>query len=130
MLHGDCLMEDGDPLAIYKAAFSDARRGHSIFAYLDHPFSSRYSYGWESEVDRSEAHARLLDFFQAEGGRLLFMSETECLDFIAMKSACAIVWPSDGQRFAVEGAIPGRFALAAGYRGQWWPAGRPVVADD
>ena len=129
MLHGDCLAERADPLAVYKAAFANARRGQSIFAYLDHPFSPRYSYGWETEAVRSAAHANLLDFIQADGGRLLFMSETDCLDFIAMKSACAVVWPSDGRHFAIEGAVRGKFELAAGYRGRWWPAGGPVAID-
>ena len=129
MLHGDCLADHGDPLAVYKAAFCDARRGYSIFGYTDHPFSRRYSYGWESEAARTAIHASLLDFFQVEGGRLLFMSETECLDFIAMKSACAILWPSDARHFAVEGAVQGRLALAAGYRGRWWPADAPVAID-
>jgi hypothetical protein len=129
MLHGDCLAGQGDPLAVYKAAFGNARRGHSIFAYLDHPFSPRYSYGWASEAERSARHGELLAFFEAESERLLFMSENECLDFIGMRSGCAVVWAADGRGFTIEGPSGGRFALAVGYRGQWRPAERPIVHD-
>src|SRR5690606_27172436 len=53
MLHGDCLLEAGDPLAIYKMAFDQALETRSLFGYLDHPFSERYQYGWVDEESRA-----------------------------------------------------------------------------
>ncbi len=133
MLHGDCLLAEGDALRVYKEAFRIALRGQSIFAYLDHPFAARYSYGWASEARRSGVHGDLLAFFAAEAAAgdsasepLLFMSEGDCLDFIAMKSRSEIVWAADGRQFALDGPQNGPFALAIGYRGRWWPADRPL----
>jgi hypothetical protein len=134
MLHGDCLLAAGDPLRVYKDAFRLARSAHSIFAYLDHAFSDRYNYGWTNESERSLAHRDLLGFFRSEigtgawQGRLLFMSEGECLDFITLKSESSIAWAADGQQFTVEGPPGGRLALAVRYKGRWWPTDRPVAA--
>jgi hypothetical protein len=97
MLHGDCMSAAGDPLAIYKEAFVLARRSKSIFGYLDHPFSSRYSYGWASETERASKHEALLDFIMTQanngdgsGADILFMSEDQCLDFLNWRNRSTV----------------------------------------
>jgi len=128
----DCLPKEGDPLRLYKEAFRIARNGQSIFAYFDHAFSPRYAYGWPADSIRLAAHSDLLAFFRSETGagaprkRPLFMSESDCLDFIALKSESNVVQATDGQHFMIEGPSSGRLNLAVGFKGRWWPAGRPV----
>lgn len=90
MFHGDCLMSEGDPIRVYKAAFRIAQAGSQFFGYLDHPFSARYSYGWASEKERLSAHTAFLDFMEqacaADGQRMLFVNEDTCLDFMRDKA--------------------------------------------
>jgi hypothetical protein len=94
MLHGDCLLATGDPLRLYKSAFSLARDAGQFFGYLDHPFSDRYAYGWASEPDRIAAHAEFLDYMEAHSGSgpLLFVNEETCLDFIKGKASAQILY--------------------------------------
>ncbi len=64
MLHGDCMLNDGDPLATYKAAFDQARETKTLFGFLDHPFSPRYQYGWSDEETRVQRHRELIEYIQ------------------------------------------------------------------
>jgi hypothetical protein len=86
MLHGDCLLEEGDPLAIYKRAYEQARISKTFFGYLDHPFSTRYQYGWTSEADRIGAHIEFIDHIQKSSGNIAFLNQDDALDFLSMKS--------------------------------------------
>lgn len=86
MLHGDCLLRTGDPLAIYKQAFEQAFLSKTFFGYLDHPFSERYHYGWNNEEERINAHGQLIDYIRNRFNKVLFLNENDALDFIYFKS--------------------------------------------
>ena len=86
MLHGDCLLEEGDPLAIYKRAFDQSFDAKTLFGYLDHPFSERYQYGWESEKDRIKVHHQFIQYIQKRSSCILFLNENDALDFLYKKS--------------------------------------------
>jgi len=86
MLHGDCMLEEGDPLRIYKQAFDRALETRTLFGYLDHPFSQRYQYGWSDEAQRIEAHVALLTHIRRVAPKTLFLSEEAALDFLMARS--------------------------------------------
>jgi hypothetical protein len=86
MLHGDCLLKEGDPLAIYKRAFDQSFEAMTLFGYLDHPFSKRYQYGWTSEKERIKAHLHLIQYIKIRSSRVLFLNENDALDFLYTKS--------------------------------------------
>ena len=86
MLHGECLLLDENPIRIYKEAFLIAKRGRALFGFLDHPFSSRYTYGWQSESARIEIHRQLIEYIRARG-HVLFANEEDALNFIRYKSS-------------------------------------------
>jgi hypothetical protein len=90
MLHGDCLLEEGDPLAIYKRAYEQARISKTFFGYLDHPFSPRYQYGWNNEDQRIEAHMKLIDYIQQSSPNTLFLNQNDALDFLRIKALVSI----------------------------------------
>lgn len=130
MLHGDCVADAGDGLAIYREAFRLARGAHAIFGYLDHPFSDRYAYGWPSEPARLAAHEALLDHALCDRGEgpVLFMSESECLDFLAARNGSSLACGRDGS-VAVELAGGSALRPAIGYRGRWWRADDPRLSE-
>ena len=83
MLHGDCMLEDDDPLRVYKQSFTKALHSESIFGYLDHPFSSRYQYGWQSEEQRLEKHSEFINYINKKCHKILWSNETNALDYIS-----------------------------------------------
>lgn len=86
MLHGDCLLEEGDSLAIYKRAFDQSISSKTLFGYLDHPFSERYQYGWGGEEIRIEIHKRFIQYISMYSKNILFLNENDALDFLFIKS--------------------------------------------
>lgn len=118
MLHGDCMLDEGDPLLIYKQAFLLARDGSEFFGYLDHPFSARYAYGWRDEDTRLAAHAAYLDFLDANSGAgpLLFVNEDICLRFIAAKAACVIEYDALSEDFTISKTEAAGLPISIGYR--------------
>lgn len=86
MLHGDCILKEGDPLRVYKDSFKLSQNTFTLFGYLDHPFSERYSYGWGSEEQRLSVHRELITYIKSESENVLFLSENDALDFIYDKS--------------------------------------------
>ncbi len=90
MLHGDCLLEEGDPLSVYKQAYDQARVSKTFFGYLDHPFSQRYQYGWNNEDHRIEAHMKLIDYIQQSSPYTLFLNQDDALDFLRIKALVSI----------------------------------------
>jgi hypothetical protein len=86
MLHGDCVLSSNDPLSIYKESFKLSKDTFTIFGYLDHPFSDRYSYGWETEKQRALVHLELIKYIRSSTDNVLFLSENDALDFIYDKS--------------------------------------------
>jgi len=121
MLHGDCLLGVGDPIRIYRKAFRIAREGGQFFGYFDHPFSERYSYGWDSEQDRVSTHAAFIAFMRAEcasaGGRLLFVNEETCLDFMSEKAATEIAFDENQETYRVSHSHAAGLPLSIGYHG-------------
>lgn len=96
MLHGDCMLAEGDPLAIFKQAFDRAHEVHTLFGYLDHPFSRRYQYGWTDEAERVAAHRTLVDYVRTQVPGTLFLSENDALDFLLAKSEWQVTQCDDG----------------------------------
>lgn len=122
MLHGDCILTDGDPLRIYKQAFRIAQAGSQFFGYLDHPFSPRYAYGWKSESDRLSRHADLIadirQHCQDLEGSLLFVNEEVCLNFMRDKSLTNIQYDGAQDRFTVSSTHAAELPLSLGFRGR------------
>ena len=82
MLHGECMLSEGDPLAMFKTAFDIAQRSGTFFGYLDHPFSARYAYGWDSEDQRAQAHVGLIEHIRQTGQRVCWANATDAMDFL------------------------------------------------
>jgi hypothetical protein len=91
MLHGDCLLKAGDPLAIFKQAFDLAYETNTLFGYLDHPFSDRYAYGWPDEAVRIDAHEKFIAYMRSRTQRPLFMHEEAALDFLKFRSLTRVI---------------------------------------
>ncbi|KQT85131.1 hypothetical protein [Aurantimonas sp. Leaf443] len=118
MLHGDCVLEEGDRLAVTKAAFRAATASGALFGFLDHPFSPRYDYGWGSEAHRLDVHAEFLDFIaqETEGGAVLWLNEDQVLDWIGAKARLRVTL-QDG-RIVAEGADRAAWPFAIRWRGR------------
>lgn len=122
MLHGDCLLASGDPLAVFKQAFDLAFETRTLFGYLDHPFSARYQYGWADEAMRIDAHEKLVTYMRSRASKPLFMNENVALDFLLRKASLQVI--DDGREFSfvqhdvTANALP----LAVEYRGECVPA--------
>ena len=117
MLHGDCMLKEGDKLAIYKQAFDYAYATNTMFGYLDHPFSERYAYGWPNEALRIDAHEQFIAYMKGRAKKPLFMNEEVALDFLKFKSLTQ-VFEEDGV-FRVQ-TPPGdttRLALGVEFKG-------------
>ena len=91
MLHGECMLSEGDPLRIFKQAFDYAHETGILFGYLDHPFSPRYQYGWKDETHRVEAHQALINYIRNKEPGTIFLSENDALDFLLEKSKWQII---------------------------------------
>lgn len=117
MLHGDCMLGEGDPLSVFKDAFRLARANREFFGYMDHPFSQRYAYGWRDEDERLAAHAAYLDFMERECDRdpMLFVNEDICMQFIKEKSATVIRYDERGRTYEISSGLAAGFRLSIGY---------------
>lgn len=98
MLHGDCVLAQGDPLAIFKQAFDLAFETDTLFGYLDHPFSSRYSYGWSDEPARIAVHEQFVAYMKSRAAKPLFMTEETAMDFLRYKSLTQVVMENGALR--------------------------------
>ncbi len=90
MLHGDCLLMDGDPLRVYKRAYDQAKSSKTFFGYLDHPFSARYQYGWISEEERIQSHIDLINYMRNTSSNVIFLNQNDALDFLGAKASIKI----------------------------------------
>lgn len=79
------MLSEGDPLAIFKAAFDRAQETKTLFGYLDHPFSERYQYGWSDEASRVTQHCALVKYIRSQTENPIFLSEDEAMDFLRDK---------------------------------------------
>ncbi|KWK82682.1 hypothetical protein [Burkholderia ubonensis] len=126
MLHGACMLADGDPLAVYKQAFILAHETKALFGYLDHPFSSRYSYGWSDEETRGAMHERLVEFIRCVAAAPVFMTEEEAMDFLQYKSRTQVIADGGTLRAWTRASRPSLHTLCVEFRGEHMPI-EPMV---
>lgn len=117
MMHGDCMLTDGDPLAIFKQAFSRAFETRTLFGYLDHPFSERYQYGWSDEETRGRAHEELIAYIRENSANPLFLDECNTLDFLRARAAIEFSFAQDAWAANVP-SVCQNLRFAAEYRGE------------
>lgn len=115
MLIGDCLLSEDDPIRIYKQSFDVACEGRALFGYLDHPFSARYQYGWESEAQRIAVHQALIKHIKA-CGEVLFLSQNNALDWLRFKASLTIQ-VADESKFKVCSPRKSRWKVSIEYGG-------------
>ena len=96
MLHGDCVRRTKGEIGVYRTSFDNHCAARAIFGYLDHPFSRRYQYGWESESERLTAHQELLDHIEARPS-VWRASLTQCLGFLRKRDAVQLWKEPDGR---------------------------------
>jgi hypothetical protein len=128
MLHGDCLLESADPIAVSKEAFDLACRTKTLFGFLDHPFSTRYQYGWRDEEQRSAAHRQLIGHVRSVAKSPVFLSEGSALGFLRRKAAARVVRDGNGYRLEEEidaGSSPLQFA--AEYKGRTYNISKEAI---
>ncbi len=113
MMHGDCMLANGDPLAIFKQSFDRASETRTLFGYLDHPFSNRYQYGWSDEESRAAAHKDFITYIREKSAQPIFLDECQTLDFLRSRAAiqfsregntwiASVPLTNNGLRFAAE----------------------------
>jgi peptidoglycan/xylan/chitin deacetylase (PgdA/CDA1 family) len=127
MLHGDCMLAKGDPLATYKEAFDLAFESNTLFGYLDHPFSSRYTYGWLDEPARIAAHEQFIAYMKGRAAKPLFMTEEAAMDFLRYKSLTQIVVENGTLRAWNSSGATTPFTLSVELAGERMPV-EPRVA--
>jgi hypothetical protein len=117
MLHGDCYHRYGNSIDVYCRSFDEHRAAGSTFAYLDHPFSPRYQYGWKDEDERLKAHEQLIDHIQSKGS-IWWPNINQSLDFLRARDA-ALVEIGPGGKLSVQYS-PGvdRMPLSIRWKGQ------------
>lgn len=115
MLHGDCMLESvADPLIVYKLSADVCFKSGAIFGYLDHPFSERYQYGWESESQRLKVHQVWLNYLKKQGD-VLFQNEVDTLNYISNRANVSI-W-LEGNEVNVDNISGVKYRLAYEYQG-------------
>jgi hypothetical protein len=100
MLHGECMLIEGDPLQVFKQAFDLAFETRALFGYLDHPFSTRYQYGWSTEESRIAAHKGLIEYILQRAEAPIFLHEEAALDFLYCKSQVSV--SNEGVEFVMH----------------------------
>ncbi|MCT9070992.1 polysaccharide deacetylase family protein [Cupriavidus gilardii] len=118
MLHGDCLLAEGDPLAVYREAFDRAHATGTLFGYLDHPFSARYAYGWADEAARIDAHRQLIAHIRARAQSPLFLHEEAAMDFLQYRAQASVREEEGAYRVAVPVGASNGLQLAIEYHGR------------
>ncbi|PMS36903.1 polysaccharide deacetylase [Trinickia symbiotica] len=118
MLHGDCMLADGDPLSVFKQAFDFAYETNTFFGYLDHPFSPRYQYGWRTEEQRIRAHEELIAYIRRRASRPLFLDEVSAMDFLRAKSLSCVVEADGSYLLQPSRQAATDLSLAVEYRGE------------
>jgi hypothetical protein len=117
MLHGDCMVSGPDALVVYKAAFDLARASRTFFAYLDHPFSERYQYGWHTEEQRIQAHEEFIAYMR-DGTNVLFVSEEDALDFLQYRAQVTVQGELGEFKIHPQGIRQGKWLLSVEYAGR------------
>ena len=120
MLHGDCMLEGGDPLLIFKQAFAAAKESRTFFGYLDHPFSERYQYGWQTEGQRVNMHTALVEYIRAQGS-VLFTHENDAMDFLHDRAAILVTNDSQCFNFRLPSSKRSHLIQSVEYAGKRYP---------
>jgi len=102
LLHGDCLGRYGESVDVYVESFARHLAAGSMFGYLDHPFSDRNQYGWESESQRCDVHRRLIERILPQAD-LWWANLDDVLGFLRQRDA-ALVEQGAGGTLTVEAA--------------------------
>lgn len=123
MLHGDCMLAAGDPLAVFKRAFDLAYDSRTLFGYLDHPFSPRYQYGWTDEASRIEAHEQFIEYIRGRAQKPVFMTEAGALDFLKFKSQVQVIEEDGGFRILTPNGMAVPYSLGVEFRGAFEQVG-------
>lgn len=115
MLHGDCYGRQGHNVSTHIDAFAAQYTARGIFGYLDHPFSTRYQYDWESKKQRLRAHQQLIAAIRNHKN-VLFWPQQECFDFIKALGAVKLLVSPTGEVSVVS--APKRNDIAYRYKGR------------
>lgn len=120
MLHGDCMLEGDDPLLIFKQAFAAAKTSRTFFGYLDHPFSERYQYGWQTEAQRVNMHTAFVEYIRAQGP-VLFTNENDAMDFLHDRALILVTNDSQGFNIRLPSTKRSHLIQSVEYAGKWYP---------
>lgn len=104
MLHGDCYRQQANCVDVHVQAFEAQYAAHGIFGYLDHPFSERYQYGWESKAQRLDAHQQLITALRSRSD-VWFWNQEQCFNFVRACS-CLHLHVNDAGMVTAEGLSP------------------------
>jgi hypothetical protein len=116
MLHGDSYRRQGCRVDVHIAAFEAQYTARGIFGYLDHPFSARYQYDWESEDQRLRAHRMLINAIRCYDD-VWFWSQRQCFDYLQTLASIRLSVDRRG-RVQVAGAPFGSFRPVIRYQGE------------
>lgn len=119
MLHGDCYRWQGGTVDVPIQSFENHLRAGSVFGYLDHPFSERYSYGWESEDERIGAHEALIKHIRGVEA-VEWINEEKLLSRLLLRNRIQVQTAGDGS-YSVTGVTPEMPGLFLKYRGKLIP---------
>ena len=109
-------LRGADCTVLVTPALDLQRAARGIFGYLDHPFSERYQYGWESKEQRLGAHHKLVEAIRARPD-VWFWNQRQCFDFVKALMRVTLVTDDTGS-VTVRGAEPSEaFRMEYRYRG-------------
>ena len=114
MLHGDCLLKSIDPLIVNKENASITINSSAIFGYLDHPFSERYQYGWQSESQRVSIHKQWIEYLQNK--KIEFVNEINLLKYVTLLSSVELSVTGDGINVKIDDKAIGDYIPAYEYK--------------
>lgn len=104
MLHGDCFHRYGNRIDTYVQSFEMHLAAGALFGYLDHPFSSRYQYGWNDESERTGVHRQLLERLRREPG-LWWPNLVTLMQYLSRRNGCRVGVEDEGR--LVSDLVPG-----------------------
>jgi len=115
MLHGDIYRRQGNSMDVYISSFEQHVKTGGVFGYLDHPFSDRYQYGWDSESQRIEPHGNLLSRFKDQG-RLWRPNLNDMLSFVTGKSQTKLATTDDGKLWIKQTPLQSNFQISVNWK--------------
>ncbi len=116
MLHGDCYAQQNQTVTAHVDGLDCQIAARGIWGYLDHPFSSRYQYGWESGSERIKAHEKLIRAIRSRPN-ILFWSQSQCFQFLRNLMETPITVQND-KPLALKKEKHTEYRMECRYRGQ------------